>query len=134
MSVKFNKRIWPNIVNAAKDSINDSVELIYKDIVYLVKDTPKTGRIYVRPNGVHQASAPGEPFANDTGNALLNTKKYKENGGLRGRVAGEAEYARSLELGTSKMQPRPVFRPAVARKSKDIVATFEQKILSAIKK
>jgi len=136
MAVRFNRRIIPNIVEAAKESIADSNNLIYDEVLHLVQDTPKTGRIYVNPatKGPHQASAPGEPFANMTGNALLNTKTYEERNGLTGRIAGEAEYAGHLEFGTSKMKPRPVFRPAVANKSKEIVKAFKTNILAAIKK
>lgn len=134
MSVKFNKKVWPNIEEAAKESIADSTNLIYEEVLHLVQDTPKSGIVYPFRGGSHQASAPGEPFANMTGNALLNTKKYEENNGLKGRVAGEAEYAAFLELGTSRMAARPVLRPAVANKAGDIVKAFKDNILAAIKK
>lgn len=134
MVVRFNRKILPNIVEAAKDSVVDSTNLIWDEVLHLVQDTPKSGIVYPFRGGSHQASAPGEPFANMTGNALLNTKTYEENGGLKGRVSGEAEYAAFLELGTSRMAARPVFRPAVANKSGEIVKAFKDNILAAIKK
>lgn len=134
MVVRFNRKVIPNIVEAAKDSITDSNTLIYEEVLHLVQDTAKNGIVYPFRGGVHQASAPGEPFANMTGNALLNTKQYEENGRLRGRVAGEAEYAAYLELGTSRMDPRPVFRPAIVNKSDEIIRAFKTNIREAIKK
>lgn len=134
MTVKFNKKIWPNIREAAIDSISDSNNLVYDEVLRLVQDTSKSGKVYPFRGGSHQASAPGEPFANMTGNALLNTKTYEENSGLTGRIAGEAEYAAFLELGTSRMEPRPVFRPALFGKADDIIKAFKTNILAAIKK
>lgn len=134
MAYKFNAKMWANVHEAAKDAVADSVNLVHEEILHLVQDTAKSGRVYKHRGhgGAHQASAPGEPFANETGNALLNTKTYEENGGLTGRVAGEAEYAGYLELGTSKMEPRPVFRPAINNKEKEIVNVFIEEVKKAV--
>lgn len=136
MTVKFNRKIWPAVIEAAKDSVAESAELIKDEVLHLVQDTPKSGAIYIHRGrgGPHQASAPGEPFANETGNALLNTKTYEENGGLKGRIAGEAEYALILETGSSRISPRPVFRPALFNKASDIVKVFQTNIRKAISK
>jgi len=130
----FNRRLWANVRESAKDAVADSTNLVYDEILHLVQDTSKNGRLYPFRGGVHQASAPGEPFANMTGNALLNTKTYEEEDGLLGRVTGESEYAGFLELGTSKMEPRPVFRPAINNKQKEIVKVFISEITKAVKK
>ena len=135
MVVRFNSALIPKIVNSAKQSIEDSNEVVLNEVRRLVLNTPKTGRIYRHPiTGLpHQASAPGEAFANMTGNALANTKTYKENGGLKGRITGEAEYAAYLELGTSRMAARPVFRPALANKTPEIIETFKKNVRKALK-
>lgn len=68
---------------------------------------PGTGRIY----GKHQASAPGEPPAVDTGrlrNATqADTQVRRDSDGIVGRVVANAEYAHALEVGTERIAPRP---------------------------
>ena len=68
---------------------------------------PGSGKIY----GKHQASAPGEPPAPDTGNLRSNTNAdpniREEGDDLVGRVVSNAEYAQALETGTERMSARP---------------------------
>lgn len=68
---------------------------------------PKTGAVY----GAHQASAPGEAPAIDTGN-LVNSILIEMTGDLEATVSVGAEYAAPLELGTTTMAPRPFAGPA----------------------
>ena len=69
---------------------------------------PKTGRMY----GSHQASAPGEYAANRTGN-LLGSVDYEVSGANFLRFGVGAAYGVFLELGTSRMAPRPNLGNAV---------------------
>lgn len=68
-----------------------------------------SGRIY----GKHQASAPGEPPAVDTGrlrNATqADTQVRRDGDDIVGRVVANTEYAHALEVGTEnkRMMPRP---------------------------
>jgi len=68
---------------------------------------PGTGRIY----GKHQASAPGEPPAVDTGrlrNATqADTQVRRDGDDIVGRVVANADYAHALEAGTERIAPRP---------------------------
>ena len=68
---------------------------------------PGTGRIY----GTHQASAPGEPPAVDTGrlrNATqADTQVRRDGDDIVGRVVANVDYAHALEVGTERMAPRP---------------------------
>lgn len=68
---------------------------------------PKTGRIY----GTHQASAPGESPAIDTG-ALINSISTHIEDRLTATVSETSEYAPHLEFGTTTMAPRPHMSPA----------------------
>lgn len=135
MAVKFFDNVFDDIEKACVNGVADGANLVYDEILSLVLDTQKTGRMYTNraTGGPHQASAPGEPFANETGNALIQTKIHEQESGLSALVAGHAEYAKFLELGTSKMAPRPVFRPALANKSEDFVKATYNEIAKVIK-
>lgn len=75
-----------------------------------VQEGPKTGQVY----GAHQASAPGEAPATDTGN-LANSIQAQMTGPLAAEVSVGAEYAAALEFGTAdgKIAPRPFLEPAL---------------------
>lgn len=80
---------------------------------------PKSGRMYEN----HQASAPGEAPAIDTG--LLANSQVAEMTGITSAIAGfAAEYAPHLEFGTARMQARPFLSPAVEAES----AAFVEKL------
>lgn len=68
---------------------------------------PGTGRIY----GKHQASAPGQPPAADTGDlrrkTQADTQVGRDGDDLVGRLVANTEYAHGLEVGTERIAPRP---------------------------
>ena len=72
----------------------------------------KSGRIYKRGQKIHQASAPGEAPAIDTG-LLANSIQVTDYGRLGAMVYTNTEYAEVLELGGRRILPRPYMRPAV---------------------
>lgn len=77
--------------------------------------TPKTGRIYrvSRTGRPHQASAPGEAPAIDTG-LLTNSIQTEFPSPLTGIIGIGAEYAAYLEAGTRFMAARPYIEPAIS--------------------
>ncbi|UOF79248.1 phage protein [Caudoviricetes sp.] len=75
---------------------------------------PKTGRVYKRGKGFHQASAPGEAPANDLG-FLANNVKAEMTDDLVASTFSLAPYSVHLEYGTRKMAARPFLRPAVEK-------------------
>lgn len=77
---------------------------------------PKTGRIYrvSRTGKLHQASAPGQAPAIDTGN-LVNSLQHERVGEEDARTFTNTEYAAHLEFGTAKMAPRPFMVPAMMK-------------------
>lgn len=77
-----------------------------------IQSPPKTGRIYMRRGRPHQASAPGEAPATDTG-FLVNSIQTRQSGYLSWDVLASAVYAVYLEVGTMRMAPRPFLLPAV---------------------
>jgi HK97 gp10 family phage protein len=69
-----------------------------------------TGRRY----GGHQASAPGETPAVDTGGLVNSISTELESSSATdawAQVGTDKEYGEWLEFGTSKMAPRPFMRP-----------------------
>lgn len=80
------------------------------NLTKIILSQPGTGRIYPRGKTVtHQASAPGEAPAPDTG-ALRASVQTEVSRGLNevvGLVTVNRDYAAALELGTEKVRPRP---------------------------
>jgi HK97 gp10 family phage protein len=78
---------------------------------------PKSGRIYKskhRKGATHQASAPGEFPAADSGRLHQSITSVEASTGdtIRFETGGNVPYATYLELGTSRMAPRPHMGPA----------------------
>ena len=85
---------------------------------------PKSGKFYKTYNKKkkHRASAPGEAPAVDTGR-LRSSIKYSlvASGKLAEVIIGsDVEYAKYLEMGTSKMEPRPFLQPALEKNREQI--------------
>jgi HK97 gp10 family phage protein len=78
---------------------------------------PKTGRIYPsrgRKGAKHQASAPGQPPAADTGelHTSITSPETSKPGTIRFEPGADTPYAEGLEFGTSKIEPRPFMGPS----------------------
>ena len=92
----------------------ESANAVLADAVLRIANPPKTGRVYRHGKVEHQASAPGESPAVDTG-ALMNSVIMNRRGTADYEVIFSAEYAKPLEFGTPHILPRPFVRPAIAR-------------------
>ena len=88
----------------------------------------RSGRIYKVPGtGVeYTASAPGEPPAVQLGDLRKSVKGGVEKEGktVIGFVGSELPKASMLEMGTSKMLPRPWLRPSFEKSSDKIKEIF----------
>lgn len=85
------------------------------------------GRVYQIQNAsgsyrTHQASAPGDPPAVDTGKLIRSIET--EQDGASAAVIVRAPYAYLLEFGTRHIAPRPFLGPALEKLRKRIVALF----------
>lgn len=112
------------------DRIMESKAIAVESAAKALVITSGGGRVYttwfftdhlgrVHPYGhrpPHEASAPGAPPHSDTGNwmAQLHHSTYISPSGVSKRVTAGANYSSYLEKGTSKMEPRPVMRRALA--------------------
>lgn len=83
---------------------------------------PGSGRVY----GKHQASAPGEPPAPDTGQLRQSvfSEVLRDGNDVVGRVVENKEYAAPLETGTDKIAPRPHVRVAIIEGFERIMRAF----------
>ena len=130
--------------------------LLERDIKLSMK--PGTGNEYIRGGKIHRASAPGQPPAVDTGrlrasitfnwsgsgrarapidNPSKETKPSDSVGEPRAErhavivvVGTNVKYGRYLELGTTKIKPRPYLRPALENNR----AKFERIIYNTLQR
>lgn len=73
----------------------------------------KSGRVYRRGGVTHQASAPGQYPASDTGRLLSSVQVVLPTASrLEGEVGTNVMYGRFLEFGTSRMAARPWLLPS----------------------
>jgi hypothetical protein len=90
------------------------------DIQRRIQRGPKTGQVYVRGNVTHQASAPGEAPATDTG-TLASSISYRMVRAMTAEIESRLPYATYLEFGTRNIAPRPAWTPALESKRADFV-------------
>lgn len=115
--------------------------MVEKDAKESIAQGKKTGRVYKRGSRTHQASAPGEAPASDTGRLVNSINVRPAEGELAVDVVaggGIVKYARMLEFGTSKMAARPFLFPALEKNKekirKRIEASLDKTIERATKK
>lgn len=115
--------------------ITAATEDVRSEMIRLILDTPKTGRVYVRRTVAHQASAPGEPPASDTGRLVnsVTTEVLDQGSRVVGRVVVRDGKAALLEYGTARMAARPYARPALANMRGSIQATVARHVAAAIR-
>ena len=102
------------------------------DIVTSIQRGPASGVTYKKskPTRTHTASAPGQPPMSDTGR-LANSITFDRVGDLTATVGSALNYAPWLEYGTSRMEARPFFRPAVERMRPKYIGKLEDIIRRA---
>jgi HK97 gp10 family phage protein len=104
---------------------------IHREAVTSIQKGPKTGEKY----GNHQASAPGEAPATDTGQLVSGIMITKEDNGFTVKVASRAPYTFYLEFGTKNesggwaIKPRPFMGPAW----KHNLPTIKRELMAAMK-
>lgn len=116
-----------------EDTITDLVMDTHENAVDGIQRGPKTGRIYRRGTVTHQASAPGQYPASDTGRLASNVRFELPSGGnMTGRVGTNIQYGAYLEFGTSRMEARPWLLPSFEKAKvgveKELKAKLEGRI------
>jgi len=108
MSFKdFSKQVADNITNDAAEEIERLCLICEREAKTSMKGGGKP----------HTPSRPGKPPHVDTGRlrASITYEIDRSLFSIIGRVGTNVEYGRYLELGTSRMSPRPWLRPALKR-------------------
>lgn len=124
IAARIRREVMVAVVNGAEGVLAEGNSLI--------QSPPKTGRIYRRRGVSHQASAPGEPPASDTGRLVNSGRTEFDVPKLLGRVIWSTDYAEPLEYGTQKMEPRPYARVALANKLESIIASVRAAVSRAV--
>lgn len=119
----FKVEIEPGVIQSMGEQASGIIRAIAFSIEGEMKrsmSTPKRGRLYRRSKrgAAHQASAPGEAPAIDSG-LLANSIQTAIVSPLLTQVRIGAEYATYLEFGTRRMSPRPYVQPAIDKVSRD---------------
>lgn len=123
----FKQRIQalgPAIEAAVREAIANGAVWVQEAAIRAIKEGPKTGHITERGkkydkaserwhNVTHQASAPGEAPAADTGELWSNIVVRSGDDDLTTEVVSKAPYSFDLEFGTSVIAPRPFMMPAL---------------------
>jgi len=90
----------------------------HREAVRGIQGGPNSGRVYQKynPRRTHQASAPGQYPASDTGRLASNVIFDLPRGNrLRSTVGTNILYGEWLEFGTSRMAARPWLVPSVEK-------------------
>lgn len=98
-------------LRAVEATMKGAAQIVANDAKRRVQRGPKSGRVYTRRGIAHQASAPGEAPATDTGKLVGSI--VADAKGLTAYVEARSVYGRWLEYGTRRIKPRPFLVPAV---------------------
>ena len=120
VELKINEAMIRALFNDADKVINDSANNLAKEMKKSIKTGAKSGKQY----GNHTASAPGQSPANWTGD-LVNSISVEDKG-KTSNVIVNSPYAEFLELGTSKMRPRPFILPSILKIKKQLAERLKR--------
>lgn len=122
LSDRVRKAVMQEVIRGTEDIRNEAISLILH--------TEKTGRVYRRHSVEHQASAPGEAPASDTGRLINSITTEYDFQNMTGTINVGVAYGLFLEYGTKNIDPRPFLRPALANKG----PAMEAAIATALRK
>lgn len=134
MAVKWNHAVEEKVKQAVQRGVINGTELVRTTMVEKIQSGNKSGRVYTRGGVTHQASAPGEAPASNSGRLVQSIQtSYEFTIVLKGTVNASTEYAAPLEYGTQKMAERPFARPSLQEKQNEIIQGIADEITGALK-
>lgn len=135
MTVKWNGASYEARIRAgAMRGVVIGIGIVERHAVRLIAGPPKTGRKYRRRGVVHQASAPGEAPATDTGGLIGSRRIETDKARVAARLIFSKKTARWLEFGTKRMAPRPYARRAIAEKRREVKAAIIGEVKAELRK
>lgn len=115
------QRIFRNLGQATRDEVARELlrggHLIESDAAVSIQEQTPSGKFVQsrgRKDALHEVSPPGSAPNADTGelHTSLTSVRRENTSGVRVETGANTPYATALELGTSKMEPRPYMSPA----------------------
>lgn len=135
MTVKWDvEKTIRDVRQAAAQGVMLGAESVLSTAISHIQDDPKSGRVYRRRGVSHQASAPGEAPASDTGRLVQSGRTELSQEQLLASVIFSTEYAAALEFGTPRILPRPYARRSLEEKREEIEANIRAKIEAALRR
>lgn len=135
MSIEWKaQEVMERIRRAAAIGVVRGTERVLQTAVQKIQSPPKTGRIYRRRGVDHQASAPGEAPATDTGRLAQSGRTTYDDGNLTGRVTFSTEYAAGLEFGTQRVAARPFLRPSLSENVAFVQEAVREEIAAELRR
>lgn len=122
----LSNRLTGEIQSQIHASAGKAAEETAEEIVVEVKrlmHIPGKGRIYIHGGISHQASAPGQAPAADTGDLRASVTKRKIDD-LTWVAESDNENAANLEYGTHTIAPRPAWTPAAEKAKPSLSKTL----------
>jgi len=116
----------------ALTGLGRAILLVDEEAIRLILQTSKTGKIYRRRGVEHQASAPGEAPASDTGALVRGRTTEVDPSRMAARLSFRTKHALFMEVGTRNIAPRPFARPALMNKREQVQATIQQAVNEAL--
>lgn len=126
--------IVDRVRRGALQGVTTAIGIVEAHAVLLITTGSKTGRVYRRRGVKHQASAPGEAPANETGRLVQSRRIQIDARALRALLVFADKKARHLEHGTLRMKPRPFARRALLEKRAQVVAAISNGVSRELRK
>jgi len=125
---------YPDQVEAgALDGLEALGLMVQNEARNSVLKGPKTGKGYKRGAITHQASAPGQAPASDTGTLVRSILSEVHRVGMEVIISAGTFYAKMLEYGTRAMAARPFMLPALDKIRPKAARVMKQYILRKLR-
>lgn len=129
----FGPEVLASVQRAAMRGVVRGTESVKTRMVERILQPPKSGRIYNRNTVSHQASAPGESPATDTGRLAGSVTTTYDIPNITGYINVSTAYAAALEYGTARVAARPYARVSLAERAEEIRADIAAEIAGALR-
>jgi len=114
-----------------KNRMTRACQKVQGKAVDLIRNPSSGGRTYKRGGVTHMASPPGAPPNADTGQ-LMKSIAYQVSGdGTEGVIGTPLTYGLLLEMGTSRMAPRPWLQPALDQSRDEVKKILGERLNNA---